>query len=140
MKLTVYVDGGFWYGLIEYHDQALGYQAFRYGFGKEPKEADIQYFISKKMNRWVARQSALGLIFNAEPESHLKTNPKRMQRAISKAKKKPLLSTKAQEALKQSHELVKKQKKAKSRQGRQQKLEHQFQLKQDKRRQKKKGH
>lgn len=45
MKMTVYFDGVFWLGLIEY-ESTKGYKAFHYRFGKEPKDEDIFRFIT----------------------------------------------------------------------------------------------
>lgn len=49
MKMTVYFDGNFWLGLIEYVDDG-DYKVFRYFFGKEPKDDDVFNFINHKLN------------------------------------------------------------------------------------------
>ena len=49
MKMTVYFDGNFWLGLIEYDDDG-DYKVFRYFFGKEPKDDDVFNFINHKLN------------------------------------------------------------------------------------------
>ena len=43
--MTVYFDGAFWSALIEFTDSKKRYKAFRYVFGKEPKDNDILNFI-----------------------------------------------------------------------------------------------
>ena len=142
MKMTVYFDGGFWYALLEYQDKKLCYQAFRYSFGKEPKDKEVFDFINRRLSQWMRRQEELGLVID-EPDksmSHKSINPKRMQREVSRQMKKPALSSKAQRAMQASYELLKKKKKASKRQQKQEYKEKQFQLKQEKRRQKKRGH
>ncbi|AWN19555.1 YjdF family protein [Streptococcus sobrinus] len=142
MKMTVYFDGGFWFALLEYQDKKLGYQAFRYAFGKEPKDKEVLNFVHRRLSHWMRRQEELGLVID-EPDksmSHKSINPKRMQREVSKQMKKPVLSSKAQQAMQASYELLKQKKKASKRQQKQEYKERQFQLKQEKRRQKKKGH
>lgn len=142
MKMTVFFDGGFWFGLVEYQDKQLGYQAFRYPFGKEPKDSEILDFVYRHLTELMQKQERLGLVSD-EPDTslvHKSINPKRMQREISKQLKQPALSSKAQHAMQASHELLKLEKKASKRQKRQEYKERQFQLKQEKRRQKKKGH
>ncbi|EPU45903.1 Protein of uncharacterised function (DUF2992) [Streptococcus agalactiae] len=48
MKMTVYFDGNFWLGLIEYDDDG-DYKVFRYFFGKEPKDDDVFNFLICKI-------------------------------------------------------------------------------------------
>ncbi|MGT2907362.1 YjdF family protein [Streptococcus dentiloxodontae] len=142
MKMTVYFDGAFWAALIEYRDKKQGYQAFRYVFGKEPKKEDIFRFIYKDLSSWMNRQEKLGVKVDSSAifQEHKRVNPKRMQREISRAKKQPVLSTKAQQVMQESHDLLKKERKAAKKQKRQAYKEAQFLLKQQKRHQKKKGH
>lgn len=63
-----------------------------------------------------------------------------MQRKINRLKKKPLVSTKAQLAMSQAYENVKKQSKKNSRLKKEKLKEEKFQKKQAKKHQKKKGH
>lgn len=48
MKLTIYFDGSFWCGLVEAEFDGH-YQAIRYVFGPEPKDADIFAFIATRL-------------------------------------------------------------------------------------------
>lgn len=113
MKMTVYFDGTFWCALIEYSDTKQHYRAFRYVFGKEPKTSDIITFIGKDLTIWMKRQEEISpstptLEIQSSPK---KQNPKRMQRELSRAKKQPIVSTKAQLALQKIHDLVKQKRK-----------------------------
>jgi len=51
MKMTVYFDGAFWSALIEFTDSKKRYKAFRYVFGKEPKDNDILNFIDVSLGK-----------------------------------------------------------------------------------------
>lgn len=55
MKMTVYFDGAFWSTLIEFTDSKKRYKAFRYVFGKEPKDDDILNFIDVSLGKWLRR-------------------------------------------------------------------------------------
>ncbi|MFC3932900.1 YjdF family protein [Streptococcus dentapri] len=142
MQMTVYFDGAFWSALIEYNEPKQGYQAFRYIFGKEPKEAEILQFIYKDLSKWMHKQEKLGVQRNdsVQFQGVRRVNPKRKQREASRAKKKPAISTKAQQVMQESHELLKKERRANQKQKREAYKEEQFLRKQEKRRQKKKGH
>ncbi|AXQ79643.1 DUF2992 family protein [Streptococcus chenjunshii] len=65
-----------------------------------------------------------------------KKNPKRLQREISRARNKPAVSTKAQTAMQEMHENLKKESRIRSRQQREAEKRRKYQLKQQKR----KGH
>ncbi len=101
MKMTVYFDGAFWSALIEFTDSKKRYKAFRYVFGKEPKDDDILNFIDVSLGKWLRRYDKVEVSseFSAPAISQKKRNPKRVQRDINKAKCKPVVSTKAQLAM-----------------------------------------
>ena len=93
MKMTVYFDGAFWSALIEFTDSKKRYKAFRYVFGKEPKDDDILKFIDVSLGKCLRRYDKVEVSseFSAPAISQKKRNPKRVQRDINKAKCKPLL-------------------------------------------------
>lgn len=107
MKLTIYFDGTYWCGLIEYEGVDEGYRAIKYIFGTEPKDSEVEEFILKKLQNVVnkndknliCKNSTINLEFKDK-----KINPKKMQRKINKEKKKPVLSTKAQLSIQESRE------------------------------------
>ncbi|MBS7576111.1 MULTISPECIES: YjdF family protein [unclassified Enterococcus] len=142
MKLTVFFDGSFWYGLIEYSDFQNNYRAIKYLFGKEPKDVEIIDFIDNHLLSLIAKNDKLKLSNNCvkKQQSIKKLNPKRMRREINRAKKRPVLSTKSQLAISESrssNQLIKhhnsKLEKAASKQRK-------FEIKQEKKYQKHKGH
>lgn len=128
MKMTVYFDGAFWSALIEFTDSKKRYKAFRYVFGKEPKDDDILNFIDVSLGKWLRRYDKVEVSseFSAPAISQKKRNPKRVQRDINKAKCKPVVSTKAQ--------------KSKQKVKRELEKERKYLLRQEKRHQKKRGH
>ncbi len=142
MKMTVYFDGAFWSALIEFTDSKKRYKAFRYVFGKEPKDDDILNFIDVSLGKWLCRYDKVEVSseFSALAISQKKRNPKRVQRDINKARHKPVVSTKAQLAMQELHEQVKKQKKSDRKLRRRLEKERKYLLKQEKRHQKKRGH
>lgn len=142
MKLTVFFDGSFWYGLIEYSDFQNNYRAIKYIFGKEPKDGEIIDFIDNHLLSLIAKNDKLKLGSHCVEKQQLikKLNPKRMRREINRAKKRPVLSTKSQLAISESrssNQLIKhhnsKLEKAASNQRK-------FEIKQEKKYQKHKGH
>lgn len=142
MKLTVYFENAFWYGLVEYTDCADHYKVLKYIFGSEPKDSDIFTFIYKKLPYLIERNdkiAAESARTEAAP-SDKRINPKRMQRELNKVKNKPAVSTKAQMELARVHDLIKKEKKLNKKKQKQDMKERQFQLKKKKRLEKKKGH
>ncbi|TDE67559.1 DUF2992 family protein [Streptococcus sp. KCJ4932] len=142
MKMTVYFDGAFWSALIEFTDSKKHYKAFRYVFGKEPKDDDILNFIDVSLEKWLRRYDKVKVSseFSAPAISQKKRNPKRVQRDINKAKCKPVVSTKAQLAMQEMHEQAKKMKQSDRKLRRELEKERKFTLKQEKRHQKKRGH
>lgn len=142
MKMTVYFDGAFWTALVEHTDAKGRYKAFRYVFGKEPKDEDILAFIYRDLGKWQSRYAHIDTHIEADSSalSPKKNNPKRMQREINKAKRKPIASTKAQLAMQEIHDSLKKERKFQNKQEREAAKEFRYRQRQEKRRQKKKGH
>lgn len=142
MKMTVYFDGVFWSALVEFSDRKQRYKAFSYVFGKEPKDEDILNFIEHSLGKWLSRYEEIDTSssFSAPAVSQKKKNPKRLQRELNKAKKKPVISSKAQVAMKEAQEQFKQRKKKLLKQERDVKKAERYQLKRAKTHQKKKGH
>ena len=142
MKMTVYFDGAFWAALVEWQS-GKNYLVYRHVFGKEPKNHEIWNFIHQDLQGLMIRQERLiGQISSSAivPKKKKRTNPKRMQREISKAKNQSVLSTKAQLELQKTHEALKKERKADKRQRKEEEKANKFTRKQAKRHQKHRGH
>lgn len=135
MKLTIYFDGSFWCGLVETEFDGH-YQAIRYVFGPEPKDADIFAFIATRLPHLLEQSGTV----SAKKKPEKKVNPKRMQRLINREKRQPVISTKAQRAISDLREQTKADSKALRRQKKAAESEARFQQRQVKKREKHKGH
>ena len=100
--LTVYHDGQFWVGLAE-HVEDGRYGAAHIVFGAEPSNEEILRFVASEWEKL----SFFGgdLAKTSEPAR----NPKRRAREASKALKLPAMSTKAQQALANQREIMKRE-------------------------------
>lgn len=137
MKLTIYFDGSFWCGLIEYEDKGK-IQILKHVFGSEPKDSEVLSFINCSLLEEIARMPFVKI--SQKKECKHRINPKRLQRLVNKEKSKPVYSTKSQEALKKTQEIKKQERKEKSKAKKKANQELRFQMKQEKKLQKKKGH
>ena len=100
--LTVYHDGQFWVGLAE-HVEDGRYGVARIVFGAEPSDEEILRFVVSKWER---------LSFFGEEATETKKpakNPKRRAREAAKALRQPAMSTKAQQALANQREAMKRE-------------------------------
>lgn len=133
-KLTVYFEEPFWVGIVE-REWNGQYEVCKITFGPEPKDYQLYNFFQKK---W--RHLTFSKAIEAEETAEMKCNPKRMQRAINRQLQAQGVGTKAQQALKLQQEQNKLQRKADSKERREVEKERQFELKQQKRKEKHKGH
>ena len=131
-KLTIFFDKPFWIGVFErIEDGKLS--VCKVTFGAEPKDYEVYEFVLAHYYR---------LKFSKTVETDVKKkklNPKSMRR---EAKKQQSLGigTKSQQALKLQHEQMKTESKKISRRQHEAEKQRQFELKQEKRREKHKGH
>lgn len=135
MKLTIYFDGSFWCGLVEAEFDGH-YQAIRYVFGPEPKDADIFAFIATRLPHLLEQSGTV----SAKKRPEKKVNPKRMQRLINREKRQPVISTKAQQAISDLRAEAKSESKVQRRQKKIADAKARFQQRQVKKREKHKGH
>lgn len=132
-KLTVFFDEPFWVGVFE-KICAGKLSAAKVVFGAEPKDGEVYEFILKKYMQ-VCFSPAV-----AAEKSEKRANPKRMQRNVWQTLLKSGAGTKSQQALQLFREQEKFARKAS---GRERKLcgdERRFELKQQKKKEKHKGH
>ena len=130
--LTVYFEDGFWHGLFEQEYEGT-YQVCRVTFGQEPKEDEILKLLQTQFVR-------LSFSPEATVKQHVKIkNPKRLQRAV-KEQVKQKVSSKSQELLQLQCEERKKISKHQSSVQKQLLKQEKFERKQQKRREKHKGH
>ena len=127
VKLTVLFADPFWIGLYE-RECGGRYEAAKVVFGAEPRDAEVQ--------AWLL-QDAYKLRFSPSLETEVqetrRINPKRMKRAAERQTEARGLGTKAQQALKL-------ERKIRNREEREQEQERLFLLRQQKRKEKHRGH
>ena len=132
-KLTVYFEAPFWVGVFErIEDGKLS--VAKVTFGAEPKDFELQEYIQKCYS---------ALKFSPVVETvvkELKRNPKRMQREAKRQMQETGVGTKAQQAFKLQQEQDKQKRKVRSREKKEAEELRKFELKQQKKREKHKGH
>ena len=131
--LTVYHDGQFWVGLAErVEDGKFGIA--RIVFGAEPSDEEILRFVASKWEKLS--------FFGGEPTETSKParNPERRAREASKALRQPAMSTKAQQALANQREAMKRESAHAKSQRRAEEAEARFEQRKLKRKQKHHGH
>lgn len=133
-KLTVCFEDPFWVGIYE-RTWNGGYEVCKITFGAEPKDYEVYEFLLKSWSQLKFSPSIPG-----ETTEDRRMNPKRMQRAIRSQMRQQGIGTKAQQALKLQQEQGKLERKAASREQREQEARRRFALRQEKRRARQKGH
>ena len=132
-KLTVYFEEPFWVGVFECIENGRLTVA-KVTFGAEPKDYEIQEYIQRYY---------FSLKFSPAVDTvvkETKRNPKRIQREAKKQMQETGIGTKSQQALKLQQEQNKQEHKVRSREKREEDQLRMFELKQQKKREKHKGH
>ena len=132
-KLTVYFEEPFWVGVFERVDNNK-LSVCKVTFGAEPKDYEIWEFILKQY---------YDLKFSSAVKTAIKQvadNPKRRSRNARKQVKNTGIGTKSQHALKLQQEESKVEHRQISKEQRDAEKQKQFELKQQKRREKHRGH
>lgn len=133
-KLTVFFEDPFWVGVYERVDSA-GMEVCRIVFGAEPKDYEVyDYFVSHYCNLHFSPP------VHVWTESEHRKNPKRVQRAIQKQLASPGIATKAQQALKLLQEQSQQERKVRRREKMFEEKQRMFDLRQQKKKEKHKGH
>ena len=132
-KLTVYFEEPFWIGVFErIEDGKLS--VAKVTFGAEPKDYEVQEYIQKHY---------ASLKFSPAVDAVVKDiqrNPKRMQREARRQMQETGIGTKSQQALKLQQEQNKQERKIRSREKKEAEELRLFEMKQQKKREKHKGH
>ena len=131
-KLTVYFEEPFWVGVFEQvSDGKLA--VCKVTFGAEPKDYEIYDFVLKNYYR---------LRFSPAVATDVKEsdrNPKRIQREVRKQVQNTGIGTKSQQALKLQQDQLKTERRIVSREQREAEKQRQFELKQQKKKEKHRG-
>ncbi len=137
IKVTIFFEKRFWVGSFERVDQE-GYQMARHIFGAEPSDQEVYDFILRR-----DRELKFGSLKEAVIEIY-RMNPKRAQREVRREMERVKASTRpssrAQDYMREEIEKKKKQKQQVSREEKQMRKEQQFLFKQQKRKEKHRGH
>ena len=130
---TVFFDDPFWVGILE-RIEGDKLSVCKVTFGAEPTDAQIYAFLLSHYNK---------LQFSRPIKTEQKQkadNPKRRQKNAKKALENKGIGTKSQQALKKQYEEIKTEREALGKEQREAERERQFDLKQQKRKEKHKGH
>ncbi len=133
-RLTVYFEPPFWVALYQRED-GDGCRMCKVTFGGEPRDQEVlDYFQA----HW--RELSFSPPVAGELSPDRAVNPKRARREARKAVQPAGAGTKAQQALQLQREQMKAQREADSKERREEERERKLAIRQEKRRQKHKGH
>lgn len=137
IKATVFYENRYWVGTFERTDKE-GYALARYIFGAEPSDSEIHEFV---LNHYHELKFGELREFDLQIQ---RMNPKRVQREVrremNKLKETTKPSTFAQDYMREELEKKKKEKKSLSSAEKQMRKEDQFNIKQEKKKEKHRGH
>lgn len=133
-RLTVFFENPFWVCIYERISE-YGLEVCKITFGAEPKDYEVYDFL---LSQWDNLVFSLPVKTEMKPDT--KINPKRLQREIKKQLSTSDVGTKAQQALKQQYEESKVLGKQVSRKVKEENAQRKFELKQQKRKEKHRGH
>ena len=128
-KLTVFFEEPFWVGVFERIENGK-LSAAKVTFGAEPKDYEVYEFILKHYYDLQFSPAVAAVV------KETKKNPKKLQRDIKKSLEQTGIGTKSQQALKLQQEQNKQNRKAESRKEKQAEAARQFELKQQKKKEK----
>ena len=133
VKLTILFEDPFWIGVFEeVYEGKLS--ACKVTFGAEPKDYEVWKFILKHYYE-LEFSPAVELELKRRPD-----NPKRRQRNARKEMQESGIGTKSQQALQRQREEMKVERKQITKEMREAEKQKQFDLKQQKKKEKHKGH
>ena len=132
-KLTVFFEEPFWVGIFE-HIQDGKLSVAKVTFGAEPKDCEAWEYILKYYDSLHFSPAVTAVVKEA------KRNPKRIQRDAKRHMQKTGIGTKSQQALKLQQEQNKQERKLRSREKKEADDLRMFELKQQKKKEKHKGH
>ena len=132
-KLTVFFEDPFWVGVFErYENKRLSVS--KVTFGLEPKDYDVYEFVQRNYYSLQFSPAVAAVV------KETKSNPKKVQRDIKKSLARNGIGTKSQQALKLQQEQNKQERKIRSREKKEAKEQRLFELRQQKKKEKHKGH
>ena len=133
ISLTVFFEDPFWVGVFERIDDGK-LSVCKVTFGAEPKDYDVWEFILQNYDR---------MVFSPAVETETKQtadNSKRRLRNVRKQTERSGIGTKSQQALQMQREEMKKEHRQISREQRDAEAQRRFEMKQLKKKEKRRGH
>lgn len=135
VTVTVCFEAPFWIGLVE-RRTGMRYEVCKITFGAEPKDYEVWEYLLKY---WQQLRFSPSIKLDAESEKP--RNPKRLQREIRRQLRESSgIGTKAQQALQLQREQNKQERQVRSREQKEQEKQRLFALRQERRKQKHRGH
>ena len=131
-RLTVFFEEPFWIGVFERISEGK-LSVCKVTFGAEPKDYEIYEFVLKNYYRLRFSPAVAAAV------KENRKNPKRVRRQVRKELRESGMGTKSQQALKLQQEQIKTGRKAVSKENKEAKAIRQFELKQQKRKEKHRG-
>ena len=132
-RLTVYFEDPFWVGVFERIENGK-LSASKATFGAEPKDYEVQEFISRNYYHLQFSPAVDTVVRD------IRKNPKRAQRDAKKQTQEKGIGTKSQQALKLQQEQNKQVRKERSKKEREAESDRLFEIRQQKKKEKHKGH
>ena len=132
VKLTVFFEDPFWIGVIERISEG-GLSVCKVTFGAEPKDYEVLDFLLRNYDQLRFSPAVAAVV------KETARNPKRMQREVRRETETAGIGTKSQQALKLQQEQIKTGRKAVSKENKEAKAIRQFELKQQKKKEKHRG-
>ena len=132
-SLTVFFEDPFWVGVFERVDDGK-LSVCKVTFGAEPKDYDVWEFVLRHYDE---------LVFSPAVETEMRQiadNPKRRLRNVRKQTERSGIGTKSQQALQMQREEMKKEHRQNSREQRDAEAQSRFDMKQMKKKEKRRGH
>ena len=132
-SLTVFFEDPFWVGVFERVDDGK-LSVCKVTFGAEPKDYDVWEFVLRHYDE---------LVFSPAVETEMRQiadNPKRRLRNVRKQTERRGISTKSQQALQLQREELKTEHRQISREQRDAEAQRRFEMKQLKKKEKRRGH
>ena len=131
-RLTVFFEDPFWVGVFE-RIEGDRLSAAKVTFGAEPRDYDVLQYVLDHYHE---------LAFSPPVVSEIRAradNPKRRQRAAAREMQQTGVGTRSQQALQAQREMMKTERKIVSKEEREAEAQRRFELKQQKKKEKKRG-
>lgn len=131
--LTVYFEAPFWVGVFERFEEGK-LSVCKVTFGAEPKDYDVWEFVLQQYNE---------LVFSPAVEAGIRQtadNPKRQLRNARKQTEHNGIGTESQQALQLQREVMKTERHQISREQKEAEVQRRFEMKQMKKKEKRRGH